>query len=105
MKSAYPVQDRVQEILKRIPENPGVYQYYDETGTIIYVGKAKNLKKRVLSYFSKDHADSPKIRKLVQKIKDLKIIEVETKENAWLLKTTLLSSTVRDTMSCLRMIR
>ncbi len=90
MKNPYPIHERVQEILKRIPENPGVYQYYDETGTIIYVGKAKNLKKRVLSYFSKDHADSPKTRILVRKIQDLKIIVVETEEDALLLENNLI---------------
>jgi len=90
MKSLHPIQVNVQEILKRLPENPGVYQYYDETGTIIYVGKAKNLKKRVLSYFSKDHADSPKTRILVRKIHDLKIIVVDTEEDALLLENNLI---------------
>lgn len=90
MKSHFPIRENVQEILKRIPENPGVYQYFDETGTIIYVGKAKNLKKRVLSYFSKDHSDSPKTRILVRKIYDLKIIVVETEEDALLLENNLI---------------
>ena len=90
MKNPYPINDSVQEILQRIPENPGVYQYYDETGTIIYVGKAKNLKKRVLSYFSKDHVDSPKTRILVRKIHDLKYIVVDTEEDALLLENNLI---------------
>lgn len=90
MKSPYHIQENVQEILKRIPENPGVYQYFDETDTIIYVGKAKNLKKRVLSYFSKDHSDSPKTRILVRKIHDLKYIVVDTEEDALLLENNLI---------------
>lgn len=90
MKSPFPIQKSVQEILERIPDNPGVYQYYDETGTIIYVGKAKNLKKRVLSYFSKDHADAPKTRILVRKIHDLKFIIVDTEEDALLLENNLI---------------
>jgi excinuclease ABC subunit C len=90
MKSLYPIPAHVQDLLKRIPENPGVYQYFDETGTIIYVGKAKNLKKRVLSYFSKDHSDSPKTRILVRKIQDLKYIVVETEEDALLLENNLI---------------
>jgi excinuclease ABC subunit C len=90
MKSLYHIPEHVQELLKRIPENPGVYQYFDETGTIIYVGKAKNLKKRVHSYFSKDHSDSPKTRILVRKIQDLKYIVVETEEDALLLENNLI---------------
>ena len=90
MKSYFHIEENVQEILKRIPENPGVYQYFDDSGTIIYVGKAKNLKKRVLSYFSKDHSDSPKTRILVRKICDLKYIVVDTEEDALLLENNLI---------------
>ena len=53
--------------VQTLPDNPVVYQFYDSTDTIIYVGKAKNLKKRVSSYFNKEH-DSPKTRVLVSKI-------------------------------------
>jgi excinuclease ABC subunit C len=90
MKSLYPIPTILQEQLDRIPDNPGVYQYFDETGTIIYVGKAKNLKKRVCSYFLKDHADSPKTRILVRKIHDLKYIVVDTEEDALLLENNLI---------------
>ena len=90
MKSFYPIQERVLETLSRIPEKPGVYQYFDEEGVIIYVGKAKNLKKRVLSYFSKEHEDSPKTRILVRKIYDLKYIVVDTEEDALLLENNLI---------------
>ena len=90
MKSLYPISDNLQEILDRIPDNPGVYQYFDDSGTIIYVGKAKNLKKRVHSYFLKDHSDSPKTRILVRKIRDLKYIVVRTEEDALLLENNLI---------------
>ena len=50
--------DHISLLLKRIPEQPGVYQYFDKEGQIIYVGKAKNLHRRVNSYFSKDHQSS-----------------------------------------------
>jgi len=90
MKSFYPISLELQEKLDRVPDNPGVYQYFDETGTIIYVGKAKNLKRRVHSYFVKDHSDSPKTRVLVRKIRDLKIIVVNTEEDALLLENNLI---------------
>ena len=60
-------------IVSNLPDSPGCYQYLDETGTIIYVGKAKNLKRRVYSYFSKEH-DSRKTAILVSKIRDIKYI-------------------------------
>jgi len=90
MKSLHPISATLQDQLDRIPDNPGVYQYFDESGTIIYVGKAKNLKKRVYSYFLKDHSDSPKTRILVRKIRDLKIIVVDTEEDALLLENNLI---------------
>jgi len=75
--------------LKTLPNSPGVYQYYDENGTIIYVGKAKNLKKRVNSYFTKTH-DNGKTRVLVKKIKDIKHIVVDTETDALLLENNLI---------------
>ena len=75
--------------LKTLPNSPGVYQYYDENGTIIYVGKAKNLKKRVSSYFTKTH-DNGKTRVLVKKIKDIKHIVVDTETDALLLENNLI---------------
>lgn len=80
----------VESILDRIPEVPGVYQYFDEEGSILYVGKAKNLKKRVLSYFNKNHEDSPKTRILVRKIRDIKYIVVSTEQDALLLENNLI---------------
>lgn len=81
--------DKIKNILSSLPESPGVYQYFDETGTIIYVGKAKNLKRRVSSYFNKQH-DSPKTRILVRKIKDIKYIVVKTEEDALHLENSLI---------------
>ncbi|MFI1744945.1 excinuclease ABC subunit UvrC [Thalassobellus sediminis] len=75
--------------LKTLPNQPGVYQYYDKEGTIIYVGKAKNLKKRVSSYFTKTH-DNGKTRVLVTKIADIKHIVVDTETDALLLENNLI---------------
>ncbi|WP_159022378.1 excinuclease ABC subunit UvrC [Formosa sp. L2A11] len=75
--------------LKTLPSSPGVYQYFDANGTIIYVGKAKNLKKRVSSYFTKTH-DSGKTRVLVKKIAEIKHIVVETETDALLLENNLI---------------
>ncbi|MCB4807520.1 excinuclease ABC subunit UvrC [Tamlana sp. 62-3] len=75
--------------LKTLPNAPGVYQYFDKEGTIIYVGKAKNLKKRVSSYFTKTH-DSGKTRVLVKKIANIKHIVVETETDALLLENNLI---------------
>ncbi|WP_372936359.1 excinuclease ABC subunit UvrC [Seonamhaeicola sp.] len=75
--------------LKTLPNAPGVYQYFDAEGTIIYVGKAKNLKKRVSSYFTKTH-DNGKTRVLVKKIVKIKHIVVETETDALLLENNLI---------------
>ena len=75
--------------LKVLPNKPGVYQYYDKSGTIIYVGKAKDLKKRVASYFNKK-LDSGKTRVLVRQIEDIKYIVVDTELDALLLENNLI---------------
>ncbi len=80
----------LQAILERVPENPGIYQYFDKKGTVIYVGKAKNLKRRVHSYFNKNHDDSPKTRILVSKIADIKYTVVESEMDALLLENNLI---------------
>jgi len=72
-----------------LPNKPGVYQYYDKDGKLLYVGKAKNLKKRVSSYFTKQH-DSGKTRALVKKIVTIKHIVVETETDALLLENNLI---------------
>ena len=81
--------EHIKTILSVIPEKPGCYQYFDENGTIIYVGKAKNLKRRVSSYFNKVH-DSNKTRVLVKQIRDIKYIVVDTEEDALLLENNLI---------------
>lgn len=83
-------QENLKNIIKNIPETPGCYQYYDEKGEIIYVGKAKNLKRRVSSYFNKNHDQSPKTRILVRKIRDIKYIVVDTEEDTLLLENNLI---------------
>lgn len=75
--------------LSTLPENPGVYQFYDIEDKILYVGKAKNLKKRVSSYFNKNH-DTGKTRVLVKKIKAIKHIVVPTESDALLLENNLI---------------
>ncbi len=81
--------EHIKTILSVIPASPGCYQYFDENGTIIYVGKAKNLKRRVSSYFNKVH-DSNKTRVLVKQIRDIKYIVVDTEEDALLLENNLI---------------
>lgn len=76
-------------IVLNLPETPGCYQYLDETGKIIYVGKAKNLKRRVSSYFNKDQ-QSLKTRRLVQHIRDIRYVVVKTEEDALLLENNLI---------------
>jgi len=75
--------------LSTLPDNPGVYQFYDADDKILYVGKAKNLKKRVSSYFTKNH-DTGKTRVLVKKIKAIKHIIVPTESDALLLENNLI---------------
>jgi excinuclease ABC subunit C len=80
----------VQTLLKLLPDKPGVYQYYDSEGKILYVGKAKSLKKRVSSYFNKEHFENGKTRVLVSKIVDIKTIVVDTELDALLLENNLI---------------
>ena len=81
--------DYLRGIVMNLPETPGCYQYLDNTGTIIYVGKAKNLKRRVYSYFSKEHGPG-KTRVLVSKIADIRYVVVKTEEDALLLENNLI---------------
>ncbi len=76
-------------IVLNLPESPGCYQYLDDKGEVIYVGKAKNLKRRVYSYFSKEH-QSRKTAMLVSKIRDIKYVIVNTEEDALLLENNLI---------------
>ena len=80
--------DKISQILKTIPTSPGVYQYFDETGEIIYVGKAKNLKRRVSSYFNKEQTG--KTRLLVSKIADIRFTVVGSEAEAFLLENNFI---------------
>ncbi len=82
-------QDYIKKLVADLPLQPGVYQYFDSNGTIIYVGKAKNLRKRVASYFNKNQ-ESAKTRILVRKIADIKHIIVDTETDALLLENSLI---------------
>lgn len=81
--------ERLKAIVSNLPQKPGSYQYYDENGTIIYVGKAKNLKNRVSSYFHKE-VDRFKTKVLVSKIHDITYTVVNTEEDALLLENNLI---------------
>lgn len=76
-------------LLKSLPEKPGVYHFLDENGIIIYIGKAKILKRRVSSYFNKNH-DSPKVRMLVSKIRDIRTTVVDSEWEALLLENSMI---------------
>lgn len=80
---------RLKNIVLAMPEKPGTYQYYDKEGTIIYVGKAKNLKRRVSSYFHKE-VDRFKTRVLVSKIEDISYSVVNSEEDALLIENQLI---------------
>ena len=82
-------ENNLSSILSSIPENPGCYMYFDETGTIIYIGKAKNLKKRVSSYFNKT-IENTKTRIMVKKISEIRYLVVESEEEAFLLENNLI---------------
>ena len=81
--------DYLKGIVSNLPENPGIYQYLNTEGTIIYVGKAKNLRRRVSSYFNREHPNG-KTRVLVSKIADIRYIVVKTEEDALLLENNLI---------------
>ncbi|MDC1105700.1 excinuclease ABC subunit UvrC [Prolixibacteraceae bacterium] len=81
--------NQIKDKIKLLPNEPGVYQYFDKHNTIIYIGKAKNLKKRVSSYFNKSH-DNLKTEILVRKIYSIQHIVVETEEDALLLENNLI---------------
>jgi len=77
-------------LVHALPEQPGVYQFYDKNGDMLYIGKAKNLKKRVSSYFSRSKHESFKIKILVDRIADLKYIIVNSESDALLLENNLI---------------
>lgn len=81
--------DEIKQILPTLPESPGCYKYYNGEGIVIYVGKAKNLRRRVSSYFQKEHNDG-KTRLLVRQIKRLEYVVVDTELDALLLENALI---------------
>ena len=89
METTTNVNEHLKGIIQNLPETPGIYQYLNTEGSIIYVGKAKNLKRRVNSYFNREHPNG-KTRILVSKIADIKYIVVKTEEDALLLENNLI---------------
>ncbi|MEE1252142.1 MAG: excinuclease ABC subunit UvrC [Bacteroidales bacterium] len=90
MSSEIEKQKHIETILKSLPTSAGVYRFLDQDGTIIYVGKAKNLKNRVQSYFKNDLSHSPKTRLLVKKIHDIKLVVVSSETEALLLENNFI---------------
>lgn len=88
-KEGLTTNDYLKGIVLNLPDSPGIYQYLNAEGTIIYVGKAKNLKRRVSSYFNREHPNG-KTRMLVSKIADIRYIVVKTEEDALLLENNLI---------------
>ncbi len=84
------ISDHIRKILKILPDKAGVYQYFDKQGTIIYIGKAKSLKKRVRSYFREEASQSGKVNVLVRKIVEIKYIVVDNEYEALLLENSLI---------------
>jgi len=83
------INERLKNLVSSLTDEPGIYQYFDRDGTIIYIGKAKNLKKRVSSYFNKTH-DNLKTAILVRNIIDIRTIVVETEQDALILENNLI---------------
>ncbi|MCF8368757.1 MAG: excinuclease ABC subunit UvrC [Bacteroidales bacterium] len=82
--------DQLDPVIKTLPGKPGIYQYFDKNGKILYIGKAKNLKKRVSSYFTKDSQLSGKLRVLVGKIAEIRHLVLDTELDALLLENNLI---------------
>ena len=97
-------QEHLRGIVLNLPDSPGCYQYLDETGTIIYVGKAKRLKRRVSSYFNKEQ-QTRKTQLLVSKIHDIKYVVVPTEADALLLENNLIKRYNRATTYCSKTTR
>ncbi len=82
--------EHLRDKIKAVPNSPGIYQYFDKEGVIIYVGKAKDLRKRVQSYFNKSQKDSGKTYILIKKVVDIKYLVVDTELDALLLENNLI---------------
>lgn len=82
--------ENVKELLKNLPSSPGIYRMLDREGKVIYVGKAKDLRKRVASYFQKDYQHSTRMRKLLENTADIEFTQTDTELEALLLETNLI---------------
>lgn len=82
--------EKIKNKIKLAPKKPGIYQFFDESGGLLYVGKAKNLKNRVSSYFSSEKTKSGKLRMMVRKIVSIKFILTENEKEALLLENSLI---------------
>ena len=80
----------LKSIITSLPESPGIYKYYDAAGVLMYIGKAKNLKKRVSSYFNKTHYENRKTAVMVSKIRHIEFTLVESEMDALLLENALI---------------
>lgn len=83
--------EHIRALIKTLPDSPGVYQYFDADNVLLYVGKAKNLKKRVSSYFTKEH-DSARLRIMVRKIHEIRTVKVNSELDALLLENNLIKN-------------
>jgi len=90
LKTTNKYYEQLSPVIKTLPNKPGIYQYYDKEGKILYVGKAKELKKRVSSYFNKEASVSGKVRVLVNKIAEIRHVVVDTELDALLLENNLI---------------
>lgn len=81
--------DHIKELLSQMPNSPGIYRFLDESGKILYVGKAKNLKRRTSSYFNKKH-DSARLNMLVRRIKNIEVTLVSSEQEALLLENSMI---------------
>ncbi len=82
--------NRLEPLVRTLPGKPGVYQFYDKDEKVIYIGKAKNLKKRVSSYFGRESHDSARVRLMIRRIADIRHIVVDTELDALLLENNLI---------------
>jgi len=84
------IREKLRNIIKALPGRPGIYQFFDKSGNIIYIGKAKDLKKRVSSYFTISKKLNYKINVLVRKIENIKYVVVENESDALLLENNFI---------------
>ena len=82
--------DKIRNTIKAFPNKPGIYQFFDKAGNIIYIGKAKDLKKRVSSYFTTSKKVNYKTKVLVNKADNIKYVVVENESDALLLENNLI---------------